>query len=194
MLFRKRVDYLPAQPVALGGTLRWEIPRDFHIDAIYIRLQLTTTAGTPTTKLVDGVLGILKKVQIQVSDGARTRNVVDMSSMALLEYSRMILGCLRLSVAESNATPFNGLLYDFQIPIFFAHPQIADPLSSMFLLPAPRYNSNPVLTCQVASAADISTGGVAPTVTGTAKLENLVWADKGLDRRKRRTCRDEETT
>lgn len=169
MLFRKRVDYLPAQPVTLGGTLRWEIPRDFHIDAIYIRLQLTTTVGTPTTKLVDGVLGILKKVQLQVSDGARTRNVVDMSGMALLEYSRMILGCLQLSVAESNAFPVAGLTCDFQVPIFFAHPQIADPLSSMFLLPAPRYNSNPVLTCQIVSSAEWSTGGVAPTLTGTAK-------------------------
>jgi len=31
----------------------------------------------------------LKKVQLQVCDGARTRNVVDASSMGLIEYTRM---------------------------------------------------------------------------------------------------------
>ena len=56
---------------------------------MFIRIKLAVTAGTPTTKAVDGVLGILKKVQLQVCDGARTRNVVDASSMGLIEYTRM---------------------------------------------------------------------------------------------------------
>lgn len=168
MIFQKRQDFLPSSSGnALGSSVRFELTREFHIEALYIRLTFTPTAVMATDN-ADGIYNILKRVTLKVSDGARTRSVVDATGRGLVEYARQILGGLDGGYdynVGADGTSAQTLVY----PIFFAHPQIADPIGSAFLLPAPRYNNNPELLLQFASQADMDTNGT-PTFAVAAGI------------------------
>lgn len=168
MIFQKRQDFLPSSTGnALGSSVRFELTREFHIEALYIRLTLTPTAVMATAN-ADGIYNLLKRVTLKVSDGARTRSVVDATGRGLIEFARQITGGSAGGydyTVASNGTSAITLVY----PIFFAHPQVADPIGSAFLLPAPRFNNNPELLLQFASQADMDVNG-APTFAVAAGI------------------------
>jgi hypothetical protein len=170
MIFKKREDYLvddsfAAADAVFSQTIRKEITREFPIESIYLKVKFTFTGVANT--LVDTWYNLVRRVVLQVADGARTRNVVDASGTALVEYARQIHGGLdsgwitRRDIPGANDT--SPATYEFIIPIFFALPQVSDPVSSALLLPAPRYNSNLILTVALDSKANVTTG--AGTVT-----------------------------
>lgn len=190
-LFAKRQDYIPpvASPTA-GSSVRVELTREFAIEAIYIRTNFTLSAGTASTlpgTAGDGIAGIIKKVNLTVSDGSRTRNVVDSSGSGLIEYGRQLTGSMDKATSSSflasaaPAAPAIVLAGTYQVttPIYFAHPQIDDPVGSITLLPAPRFSSNPILNITFASALDMSC--VASGGTGLSLAIN--WYDVVIVRR-----------
>lgn len=165
MLFPKRQDFLPTQNAALGGTLRFELTREFHIEAIFAVVTFTVTTGFATAN-ADALQNIINRAQVQISDGARTRNVVDVSGPALLELANQWQGGLDRNTASfvgTSATGAKTLVY----PIWFSHPQVSDPVGSLMLLPAPRFNTNPVVSLTIATQAQMDTN-VSPTFAATA--------------------------
>jgi hypothetical protein len=177
MLFKQRADYLTtSQDFALNGdsffgqTIRVELSREFPIEAIYITGDFfdshATVALTPRRSNYE----LLSRVQLNIADGATNRNVVDVSGVGLVEYARQIIGGLDYFY-QKRATAFtvNQTDKEFSLcwPIFFAHPQISDPVSSALLLPATRYPSNPVLTINTNAKATVFSDA------GTLKCRNL---------------------
>lgn len=163
MLFQKRQDFVAQRTgVLIGAVLTQELTREFHCESIFIKLTAIVN-GAIATATADGLLGLLKRVQLQISDGSRTRNFVDCSGRALIEYAYLALGVLdRGTWAAKDQTA--TATYTITYPIFAALPQISDPIGSAFLLPFPRFNSNPVLTLTIASQADIDSAAT-PTFT-----------------------------
>lgn len=160
-LFPKRQDYLaPLTTQALGSQQRIEITREFDIAGILIFLNFTST-GAIATATADGLLGLLKKITLQVADGATTRNVVDLSGRGLLEYHLQTGNNWDVSTTTAyNATAAGT--YQICYPIYFEHRQLSSPFAELLRLPAPRYNANPVLTLTLAGQADVDSN-VAPT-------------------------------
>lgn len=166
MLFARRTDYTPTQSsLALGQTIRFELTREFHIESIFLKIAVTVS-GVMATASADKILDLVKKVKFNVSDGARTRTPVDVSGVALIELAKQWQGGIdrrtQLAIGGNSATTYN-----ITYPIYFAHPQIDDPIGSTLLLPAPRFNSNPVLEVQFASQAELDTNAT-PTFAVSA--------------------------
>jgi hypothetical protein len=162
MLFTKRQDYTPSQSsLALGQTVRFELTREFHIERIDLKIDVTVSGVMATPAAADRILDIVKRIKLSVSDGARTRTPIDCSGSAIIEIAKQWQGGLdrrtTLAIGGNSATTYN-----ITYPIYFAHPQLADPAGSTFLLPAPRFNNNPVIEVQFASQADMDSNG-APT-------------------------------
>jgi len=156
MIFQKRQDFLPQRTgIALGETVRFELTREFHIESIDIRVTVVPSVDMATAN-PDGIQNILRRVQLQISDGARTRNVVDVEGPSLLELTRQWKGGLdrntHAAIGTNPAAASTTILY---YPVFFSHPQIEDPIGSSLLLPAPRFNSNPVLSLRFATQAEM---------------------------------------
>lgn len=159
MLFPKRQDYLgPFTNVTLGQIIQKEITREFLIDSIeivaFVSVGATGGAATPNP---DSLLNILKRITLNVTDGARTRNVIDCSGPGLIEYASKIRG-LDLITSEAallTAASTDNLEWRIKYPIFFGHPQMNDPERSMFVLPCNRFTTNPLLTLYFATQADI---------------------------------------
>lgn len=172
MLFTKRQDYAPTQSsLALGQTIRFELTREFHIEAIFLKVDVTVS-GVMATASADKILDIVKKVKVNISDGARTRTPIDVSGTALIELAKQWQGGLdrrtQLAIGGNSATTYN-----ITYPIYFVHPQVDDPIGSTLLLPAPRFNSNPVVEVQFASQAELDTNAT-PTFAVSSLKARLV--------------------
>lgn len=166
MLFTRRSDMTPTQSsLALGQTIRFELTREFHIESIMLKVAVTVS-GVMATASADKILDLVKKVKFNVSDGARTRTPIDVSGVALIEIAKKWQGGIdrrtQLAIGGNAATTYN-----ITYPIYFVHPQVDDPIGSTLLLPAPRFNANPVLEVQFASQADMDTNA-APTFAVSA--------------------------
>lgn len=161
MLFPQRLDFTDSKATAaLGSSYTFDITREFHIDTIIIHLSLNVGTVAATMN-ADSLQNVLKRVTMTVADGARTRNVVDMSGPALLEYWAHVNGQLDFTTAtavNTNTTGIKNLYY----PIPFVLPNVDDPFGSVLLLPAPRFTSNPQLQLTFASVTDIDVN-VTPT-------------------------------
>lgn len=166
MLFQKRTDFTPSKTVTIGSTVQFEITREFHIERITLVVVFDYTAAT--TKVADGIWALVNKLQLQISDGARTRNVVDVTGPGLLEYDWNVMGGLDRGTAALNQVNTTAASKTLYYPIYCAHPQLDDPVGSTFLLPAPRYNSNPVLTVQFSTAAQMDLAGTTAFAIGNA--------------------------
>lgn len=181
------MDFLPSQQFtqanAYGQSIRYEITREFPIEAIALRLRLSMGAlnGTPTSYGFQGEApwSFIKRVVVTVADGARTRNVVDLSGIGLQEYLRQVAGGLPSGDAVGGVSMGTNVnvAWDFVFMIPFALPNLADPLASTMLLPAPRYNSNVILTITTADtqgAVFSFVGGTTPSVDHTWNIEPTV--------------------
>lgn len=170
--FPKRQDFLPAVTgLALGRTVQFEIPRDFPVEAIFIRARVTQT-GAIATASADGLLGIIKNIQLKISDGADSRNPVDCSGRLLLERHLQISGNLSTDVADAKDAT-TAVTRNIDYPLYMVLPQAESPLSEMFILPVTRYNVNPVLSITIASQSDIDVNGT-PTFAATVDLSITV--------------------
>lgn len=175
--WQKRQDFLPTQTgtsaaagaagTLFGQTFRWEITREFPIEAIFIKAEITAfnsglTPGAPAAStsqayIGDGPWNLLKRIQVTIADGARTRNCVDITGIGLAEYYRQIAGALPGIMAtppidHPTGGTYAGNTSHYMWPIPFVLPNLSDPIASCLLLPAPRYNSNIILNVQMAAA------------------------------------------
>ena len=151
------------------GQQEFRIPlqRTFPIEAIQIQVEMNVS-GVAATLNVDGLQNILKRVNLTIADGVRTRTVVDCSGPDLLEFQVQTRGFIdadttaalggqlvnsanAVAVYGNNTTGIKRLTY----LIDCAPTQIMDPLSSMMLLPVTRYPSDPILALTIAGANDI---------------------------------------
>jgi len=170
MLFPKRQDYTPTQTWVLGQTVTFELTREFHIESIYLEVDMVDNVAAQTAQ-ADGLTGIVQRVQVGVSDGAQNRNVVDITGAGLLELELNTVGTLDAATTtlfRANTATGGTITY----PIRFVHPQLTDPVGSVLLLPAPRFNSNPVVTVRFATQAQMDSGATPAfaVTTGTVRL------------------------
>ena len=166
MLFTMRQNFeAQVSGIVLGQNVRFELTREFHIDTIIVRAKPNQT-GLMATDGPDQIQNIVQKISLSVNNSASTRNVVDASGPALLELCHQQVGRLdRETETHVNTDTVAAKVLNY--PIFFAHPQIQDPIASSFMLPAPSYSSNPILTVQVATQAQMDMNNAAPTFAVT---------------------------
>lgn len=172
MLFQQRSDLiLGPTTVAFGGTLKIELTREFFLEGLLIHV-VATNPGTAPALITgnEGLASIFSSVRLTVPTGSNTRTVVNTNSSALLQYHRQWNGGVDsfttnfFDILGAQAEAINQVRYG-TIPIWFAPPNLDDPVASAFLLPLPRYSANPVLEITLNSAANIYTGGTnAPTI------------------------------
>jgi hypothetical protein len=174
MLFTKRQDFTPAQAFALGDQVTFELTREFHIAEIFVELSFTIASGEDmATAAADGITGLLARAQVSVSDGAQNRNVVDVSGQGLLERELNTVGTLDVAtMTQFRANPDDQAVI-LRYPIRFLLAQLPDPIASVFLLPAPRFNSNPVVTLTFATQSQLDTHAT-PTLALTTPTVRLV--------------------
>lgn len=165
MLFPKRTDHLAVRTLAAlttdgGKDHTFEITREFHIERIDLRFTLSAANARATEVQSDGVFGVVDRVILQIADGARTRNVVDATGPGLIELASNVCGLDRATLDCIGVN--SAAARQFTVPLWFAHPQVDDPVGSALLLPAPRFNSNLNLTIRLKSQAQMDSNG-APT-------------------------------
>lgn len=165
MLFPLRQQILaPVTGIALGGNTSFQITRDFFLDSIILEISGTITA-TAATVNADGLIGLVKNLQLAIADGSSNRNQTSVSGVSAVQKGFLMTGAIDQStlncILAANAGVATGAFL-VRYPLFFKHPQLSDPIGSAFMLPLPRYNTNPVLTVQFASQADIDQNA-APT-------------------------------
>lgn len=172
MLFQKRTDYSPTQSgLALGQTITFPITREFHVEAITLVVTATPSAAQATAN-ADALQNIVQKIQLSVSDGARTRNVVDVSGAGLLEYNWNV-GSLDLDTRTNFGTNPSSGAKTLRYKIYCSHPQVEDPVGSTMLLPFPRYNSNPTLSVTFSTQAQMDTNAT-PTFAVSALTAYII--------------------
>jgi len=195
MLFEKKTDFLfpkEANSFAVGTSASFEIPRELPVDGAELRATTTVSnaIAAQTDFAADGILNVVRKIQVNGPDGARNRNVIDASGPGLIELSKHWTGFLDArtgALINSNRTtgvysPVAGSTsggigsdgkYHFIVPMHFAMPNLSDPLASAFLLPVDRYNANPLLTVQLGAQGEIDLAG-SPALVQTTKLSLVV--------------------
>lgn len=173
MLFQKRTDYSPTQSgLALGQTITFPITREFHVESIWLQVVVTPSAAMATAN-ADALQNIVQRVQLQISDGARTRNVVDVSGPGLLEYAYEVSGGFDRNTSTNFGTNPSSGAKTLYYPIYCSHPQLDDPVGSTFLLPFPRYNTNPVLQVTFATQTQMDTNAT-PTFAVSAMTARII--------------------
>ena len=173
MLFTMRQNFeAQVSGVVLGQLVRFELTREFHIDSIIVRAKPNQSAVMATDN-ADFVQNIISRVALSVNNSASTRNVIDVSGPALLELCHHQVGRLdRETEANVNLDSVSAKVFNY--PIFFAHPQIQDPIASSFMLPAPSYASNPILSVQIATQAQMDFNAAPTFAVTTFTLDCIV--------------------
>jgi hypothetical protein len=133
-----------ATGIPLGGQAVFNLTRDFFLDSLM--LEVSGTVTTPaTTASADGILGLVKNVQLQIADGSSNRTQTNASGLSLIQKGFQLTGAIDQSTLTAMLVGTGNGSFLLRIPLFFKSPKISDPIGSAFLLPLPRYNANPVL-------------------------------------------------
>lgn len=170
MLFQQRTDLiLPPTSASFGGTLKLELTREFFLEGLMIHVIVTSGGTAPTViSANEGLAAIFSNVRLTVPTGSNTRTVVNSNSAALLQYHRQWNGGLDsftsnfADIIGGQAEAISQVRY-FTVPVWFAPPNLDDPVASAFLLPLPRFSANPVLELTLAPSANIYSAN-PPTV------------------------------
>src|ERR1700743_3158027 len=94
MLNKGRFNFFTPQVLApgsnslLGTTVKVQFERTWPVEAIVLVLNLTMGSTAPTMTSIDGLLNVVKRVNITVNDGNQPRTLVDMQGVGLVEYAR----------------------------------------------------------------------------------------------------------
>lgn len=168
MLYQSRPLRLEAKTgLALGANPTWEVPRDFPIEAIFLHVTLTPTAAAATLR-ADGHFNVVKRVQFTGNDGAQNRNIINATGPGLIEYGKNVQGAMDRNTLADIGT--NGTAaVRFMVPVWFALPNVVDPVRSMLLLPAGVFTTNPILSVQLGTQADVDSNA-APTFAVAAGI------------------------
>jgi hypothetical protein len=179
MLYPKRVSVLPPiTGLTLGASAQIPITREFYLDSIM--LEFTINVGTAAATLsFDGLAALIKRIQFSIADGQSNRNVIDASGGRLLKYGWQVRGGLDYSTLYALTTSANASgTYVITVPLLFKHPQISDPIGSLFMLPLPRYNTNPTLNITLGNQSDVDKNSSPTFALGTNKIQIRVITNK----------------
>jgi hypothetical protein len=177
MLFPLRQQVLdPITGIPLGGTASFEVTRDFFLDSLVVEISGTVT-GTTATAAADGILGLLKNITFNVADGASNRQQTNVSGVSAIQKGFLLTGSIDQSTLNGFLIGTGTGTFKLRYPLFFKHPQLSDPVGSAFMLPLPRYNTNPVLKLSFATQTDMDTN-VSPTFAIAAGITVRVLVNK----------------
>lgn len=169
MLFPLRQSNITGQQgasgIPLGGSVQFQITRDFFLDSLMIEVSGTVSTASTANQAADGLLGLVKNIQLQIADGQSNRTQTNVSGISAIQKGFTLCGAIDQATLNTfiNTTPASGIIptgaFLIRYPLFFKHPKISDPIGSAFMLPLPRYNANPVLTVQMATQGQIDQNG-----------------------------------
>jgi hypothetical protein len=182
MQFPVRKQYLSqfTGTAALGNQITFNLTRDFFLSSLILNIPITVagTFGTAASWSTMGLFDLITRVQLQIADGASNRNQTDATGGALLRRAARLLSGLDSTTAanvggslaalgfalnrlETVGTGDSAGQYLLRIPMLFHHPEISDPISNIFMLPLPRYNTNPNLVVTFGQKSDAILSGAA---------------------------------
>lgn len=186
MLFQKYSDWLnpTRENGVLGGSSLYQISREYPIEMMMLVVSVTVSTAAATLN-ADGLLQIIKKIQLKCLDNGITRTPIDISGPALVEMAyHMGPGYVdRNTRTRLNGAAAPAATYEIVIPIFAMHPQVPSPFAEMLLLPVDRYAANPELSIQFATQADMDLNA-AKTFAISALSTTLVVHRRVVDRAK----------
>jgi hypothetical protein len=157
MLFPLRQQILaPVLGVALGGAAVFNITRDFFLDSLIVEVTGVIT-GSAATAGPDGMLGLVRNLNLSISDGSSNRNQTNVSGVSAVQKGFLATGSIDQGTLNTQLIGMgaNATQFILRYPLFFKHPQLSDPVGSAFMLPLPRYNANPTLSVQLATQAQL---------------------------------------
>ncbi len=169
--FAPGINTVPTPNVAnlLGQSVRFDQwDNTYPWEKMILHLYILAGATAPTSLTVDGIMGLIRNINLQINDGVRPRSVVNGSGIFFLEYAlatgmNLDTATLALIAEHSKGTPSltASNLYHVAIPINFVHPMITGTLRQRMLLPVHKHKSSPVLSLDFSTAAQMfSTGSI----------------------------------
>lgn len=186
MLLKRRFQFFtpsvlaPGTNTILGTTTKFQLDRTWPCEAMLVIVSLTMGSTGPTFNTgavggYDGLLSVMKRINIAVNDGNQPRTVVDFSGVGLCEYAQLIGASLDRSTIEAlrigklTAGPNNQKIrIAYLIP--FVHPGIAEPLKTRCLLPLHTYPQDPVVTIDWETSGNLYSAGSIATVSAEYML------------------------
>lgn len=171
MMLKQRRNYFTPANLALaaaaimGTTQKFALDRSAPLEEMDIICDVTCGATGPTPTGVDGLLAIVKKVNISVNDGVQPRTIVDYSGVGLLEYASLVDDSLDRSTLDivalngNGAALANNLKFRLTYRVPLVHPLVTEPLRTLMLLPIHTYPQDPIVTIDFESAANLYSAG-----------------------------------
>lgn len=174
MLTKRRFNFFtpavlaPGSNLLLGTTVKFNLDRTWPCEGMVVVLSLTMGSTAPTLTAVDGLINVLKRVNITVNDGNQPRTLVDFQGAGLIEYCRNIGVGLDRSTVEALrlgklAAGTGQLLANQNIRIAyiipFVHPGIAEPLKTRCLVPMHLYPQDPIVTIDFETSGNMYSAG-----------------------------------
>lgn len=188
MLFprREKVVNQYTGTAGLNSSIAFSLTREFFLDSLLLVVPVTV-AGTITSNLTytdGGLTNLIQRVQLGIADGSSNRNQTDCSGYGLIRHGAKVMNGLDVNTLSALGAPLNvneaatagstAGTYFITVPLLFKNPQITDPVGSIFMLPLPRYNTNPTLTVNFGSLANaISTNHGATITIGTPHVVQI---------------------
>lgn len=140
-----------------------------------------TVSGVAATIAPEGIFSLVKNMQLQVNDGGSTRNVLNADSLSITQRALNYGGNLDTATLAAYSAAFGGTTtYRFAIEHKFAPLALEDPSRSNFLLNLPRFNSDPVLSIQIASQSEVDVNGT-PTFAISAGTLTVIPLKRYVD-------------
>jgi len=161
---------------ALGSQISFPITRDFFLDSIILEISGTVTTAAATAG-PDGILGLVQNLTLQIADGASNRNQTQVSGPSAIQKSFTLTGAIDQATLNAHLIGMGTGTFLIRYPLFFKNPSLSDPVGSAFLLPLPRYNTNPVLTVTFGTQAQLDQN-VSPTFAISAGISARVIFNK----------------
>lgn len=166
MLFPKRPDYRVLTTAwANGTTYQLSLSREFWLESIVLLINFTSgTAASVGTWTADGLLALVKRIRLSVTDASGNRKVLDTNGPALAEYWLNTVGGLPRNTARwvstggaaATVSMADSTAYTLALPIPIRHPQLQDPFGASTMLPLPRLSNDPILEVELGAATDVS--------------------------------------
>lgn len=184
MLLKKRMEFIKHRDLTLTTsnfpvqTVKIELPRTWPLEAIFLGLRMTKNA-TAVTSIPDrrGIFKHIKRVTLEINDGANPRKVIDASGFGLLQYAANVGMNIPRSTAAIRAMMFGlgspripaSTVINYVLPIPLMPPALAGKLRPRGLLPCHLHSANPLLTVELDSGTNSI--NVADPYTGTSVLD-----------------------
>lgn len=153
----------------LGTAQKFTIDSTWPIEEIVLLVNITAGAAgfTNNSNNPDGILGIIRNINLSANDGNQARSIVDYSGPGILEYDSLAGLNLSPETWESvrlsqGATVGNNQQLQIAYRIPLVHPMIDEPLRTRMMLPVHTFPQDPVLTVTFETSATlISAGAIA---------------------------------